>query len=176
MSGALHVFLDWLTAPQVVPEPPTQLPAFDSYPIGLDRKTRIAQEVLMVAPRFAERGGVYFDEENSDWLMIPKYSLPSRWREPWCQLLIVFPTTYPVSPPIGFYLNKRFRLATGRKDQHLLGDAQHGAANLVRNGWYWYCVEILTGFGGWQPSPNYNEPDNLWTFLNLIRDVLTNDE
>lgn len=145
-------------------------------PSPLSRKARIEQEVFMIAPRFSERGGVYFDEEHGDWLIIPKYPLPERWHERWCQLLIVFPPTYPVSAPLGFYLNKNFRLTGGDRDPHLVGFGAHGADDLRSAGWFWYCVQTTGGPGGWQPSADSREPDNLWTFLTLVREVLTNDE
>src|SRR3989442_477990 len=71
-----------------------------------DRKLRIECEILMIAPRFADRGGIDYDEENGDWMRIPRFALPDRWQDRWAQLLIVFPQTYPVSPPLGFYLDK----------------------------------------------------------------------
>lgn len=146
-------------------------------PLGAtDRRLRIENEVMMVAPRFAERGGVDFDEENGDWLRIRQFALPERWRERWAQLLIVFPQTYPVSPPLGFYLDKRFNLSGGGGDPHLTGNAHYGAPDLLAQGWVWYCVKPLgAAQGGWHAKADYGEPDNLWTFLALVRDVLSND-
>jgi len=142
-----------------------------------DRKLRIQSEVLMVAPRFADRGGVDFDEANGDWLRVPRFALPERWQHHWAQLLIVFPQTYPVSPPLGFYLDRKFPLASGGGDPHLTGYAAHGAPDLLAQGWNWYCVQPLAASqGGWRPSADYRAPDNLWSFLALVRDVLSNDQ
>lgn len=177
MTGALSFLMDLLTSEtssareRAVASP---RPYYGT-PTPLHRKARIEQEVLMVAPRFSDRSGVYYDEDHSDWLLIPKYPLPERWHDRWCQLLIVFPPTYPVSAPLGFYLNKKFRLVGGGRDPHFIGNAAHGADNLTRQGWYWYCVQTASGAGGWRPSASFHEPDNLWTFLTLVRDVLTND-
>jgi hypothetical protein len=140
-----------------------------------DRKSRIVHEVMMIAPYFTKHEGVAFDEANADWLMIPKYPLPAKWQARWCKLLIVFPETYPISPPIGFYLNRQFRLKGGALDYHLLGIGSHGAPNLVFQGWHWYCCQTVSGPGGWKPSTDYREPDNLWKYLNMVREVLTND-
>jgi hypothetical protein len=130
----------------------------------------------MIAPRFSSSGGIFYDEQNKDWLMIPSYPLPKRWKERWCKLMIVFPNTYPETPPIGFYLNKKFHLKSGRRDNHLTGTAHDGAPDLTRQGWHWYCVRIDTDSqGGWQAVPDYTKPDNLWTFLNMVRESLTND-
>jgi hypothetical protein len=139
------------------------------------RKYRIESEVLMIAEHYSIYEGVFFDEENCDWLIIPKYPLPSKWKERWCQLLIIFPDVYPVSPPTGFYLNKKFKLKHGGYDSHLIGAAHYGAADLTAQNWFWYCVTIENGPGGWRPSSDYRRSDNLWTFLSLIRDCLTND-
>jgi len=142
----------------------------------LKRDERIEEEILMIAPRFSSHGGIYFDEQNKDWLMIPKYPLPERWKERWCKLMIVFPNTYPDTPPIGFYLNRKFNLKKGRTDNHLVGQAYHGAPNLLEQGWHWYCVRMeANSQGGWQPSGDCTKPDNLWTYLNMVRESLTND-
>lgn len=141
-----------------------------------NRLLRIKNEVLMIAPRFSETGGVSFDEQQCDWLMIPNYPLPAKWQDRRCNLLIVFPETYPLAPPIGFYLNQHFRLKNGKTDQHFVGFGAHAAPDLRAQGWYWYCVRMAEGTaGGWQPSPDYRDADNLWTFLNMVRESLTND-
>jgi hypothetical protein len=151
---------------------PTEQPA---RPVSSLRNERLFNEIMMIAPRFSNVGGIFYDEENCDWIMIPKYALPDRWEERWCQLLIVPPATYPETPPIGFYLNKRFRLRTGGADPHATGQAYHGAPNLLPGGWHWYCVRTAEGAGGWKPTADYRQPDNLWTFLNMVRESLTND-
>jgi hypothetical protein len=128
----------------------------------------------MIAPRFSGSGGILYDEENGDWLVIPNYPLPERWQERWCKLMIVFPRSYPDTPPIGFYLNKRFQLKDGGFDGHLTGQGLEGAADLRSQGWHWYCVRLESGSGGWSPKADYRQSDNLWTYLNMIREALTN--
>jgi hypothetical protein len=139
------------------------------------RNERLMNEIMMIAPRFSQNGGIYYDEEQLDWIMVPKYALPERWGERWSQLLIVPPATYPDTPPIGFYLNKKFQLKTGGYDPHATSQAYHGAPDLLKSGWHWYCVTVANGQGGWRASADYRQPDNLWTFLNLVRESLTND-
>ena len=140
------------------------------------RNARLLNEIMMIAPRFINTGGVNYDEGNCDWIMIPKYPLPERWEERWCKLLIVPPSTYPNTPPIGFYLNREFHLKNGGTDSHFTGQAHHGAPDLKGQGWFWYCVHMGTGSqGGWRPSADYRQPDNLFTFLNMVRESLTND-
>jgi len=137
------------------------------------RGERIEQEVYMIAGRFANSGGVNYDEGNGDWLMIPRYPLPERWQQRWCKLLIVFPKGYPETPPIGFYLNRHFQLKNGGSDDHFTGQSYYGAPDLRGSGWYWYCVHIADG--AWRPQADHTKPDNLWTFLNMVRESLTND-
>ncbi len=139
------------------------------------RQQRIYDEIMMIAPNFSKHEGVCYDEENCDWLIIPKYPLPAKWRNRWCKLLVVFPQLYPMTPPIGFYLNRRFRLKYGARDPHFTGSAFNGAPDLLAQGWFWYCVRIKDGSGGWKPSADFREHDNLWTFLAMVRESLTND-
>lgn len=175
MSLAFDIICALLDPPPRAPGVTAAAPRSAPYR-GQDRQTRIEREIMMVAPHFADRGGVYYDEANADWLLIPKYPLPARWGERWCQLLIVFGPGYPMAPPNGFYLNKRFALAAGGSDPHLTGAAFHGATDLLAQGWHWYCVQTLSSVdGGWCPSPDYRETDNLWSLLALIRESLTND-
>ncbi|MFH1287140.1 MAG: E2/UBC family protein [bacterium] len=137
------------------------------------REDRIRNEVMMIAPRFSKNGGgIEFDEQNCDWLIINSYALPSRWKERWCKLMIIFPQGYPNVPPIGFYLSSKFRLKKGT-DSHFTGKAYYGAPDLQSSGWYWYCCHLANG--AWEPQVNYTKPDNLWTYLNMIRESLTND-
>lgn len=132
------------------------------------REDRIRQEVMMIAPRFSKNGGgIDFDEDHCDWLIINNYALPEKWKARWCRLMIVFPMSFPDTAPVGFYLNKFFRLKGNRKDEHFIGRAHDGAPDLQEFGWHWYCVRIADG--AWQPQ------DNLWTYLNMIRESLTND-
>jgi hypothetical protein len=156
-------------------EEPTYIYTGEYRALPQDRYDRIRAEILMIAPHYSKYEGVVYDEKSPDCLVIPKYPLPAKWQERWCKLLIFFPETYPVSPPIGFYLNRKFTLTRGGSDPHLLTGAAHGAADLTAQNWFWYCVTIQNGSGGWKPSPDHRKPDNLWTFLTLIRECLTND-
>ncbi len=160
-------------SPSEAPRQDTALPG--RHPVRSIRNERLLNEIMMIAPRFSQNGGVYYDEHNFDWIMIPKYALPERWEERWCKLLIIPPAGYPSMPPIGFYLNQKFHLKTGGHDPHNTSTAYHGAPDLLHSGWHWYCVTVADGPGGWQPSVDYREKDNLWTFLNMARETLTND-
>ncbi len=146
---------------------------------GSDRRNdRVDAEALMIAERFSRPPyqGIVYDEEHRDWLVIPHYTLPDRFQDRHCDLLIVFPETYPETPPIGFYVNKRLPLRNGQFDPHATGRAYYGAPDLTDQGWHWYCVHMnMQAAGAWQPQADHRRPDNLWTYLNMVREVLTND-
>ena len=142
------------------------------------RNQRIDAEVHMIAQRYSRPPytGVHYDDEGRDWLMIPHYALPDRFEERHCNLLIVFPETYPETPPLGFYLDKAVPLRAGRRDPHATGRAFYGAPDLLDKGWHWYCVRMdMSAPGAWNPQPDPRQPDNLWTYLNMVREALSND-
>jgi len=148
----------------------------DSYNLGThSRNQRLLNEVLMIAPMFVETGGINFDDQNYEWVIIPNYPLPERLHEPSCTLLILPPNTYPYTPPIGFYLDREIHLAQGGKEPNAIGVGSYGAPDLLNMGWYWYCVTLKSSQGGWQTSVDYRKPDNLLTFMNMVRESLTND-
>ncbi len=143
------------------------------------RNQRIDAEVMMIAPRFSRPPyqGLVYDDQGRDWLVVPDYPLPDRFRDRQADLLIVFPETYPETPPIGFYLNQQFPLRNGAHDAHATGKAYHGAPDLTDQGWHWYCVQMdMATAGAWRPQIDHRQPDNLWTFLNMVREALTNDD
>jgi hypothetical protein len=156
----------------------TQRGAESGSPSNHRRTARIDAEVTMIAERFSRPPyqGVYYDDEHRDWLIIPNYPLPARFKARRCDMLIVFPETYPETPPIGFYLNRRFELRNGQVDGHLTSRAYHGAADLTDQGWHWYCVTMdMNSPGAWNPKADWQQPDNLWTYLTMVREALTND-
>jgi hypothetical protein len=142
-----------------------------------ENRERVRSEIFMIAPNFSKHEGICYDVANCDWLIIPRYPLPAKFASRWAKLLIVFPETYPTTPPIGFYLNRKFQLVDGSgTDSHLIGRGLHTAPDLQRLGWQWYCVQAKeSSAGGWRPSAQYDKPDNLRSFLSLVREVLTND-
>lgn len=142
------------------------------------RNQRIDAEALMIAERFSRPPyqGIFYDDEGRDWLVIPRYPLPARFQERRCDLLLIFPGNYPDSPPIGFYLNKHFALRAGGYDPHATGRAYHDAPDLMDQGWHWYCVRMdMSAPGAWKPHDDPRRPDNLWTYLNMVRESLSND-
>ena len=92
-----------------------------------------------------------FDEGNADWMIANSYVLPPLWHSiaTTTDLLVVFPTEYPVLPPVGFYLKADIPLSV---NGHLYQAAYHEAcSDPLTQGWKWYCVYINAG--GWQPAP-----------------------
>jgi hypothetical protein len=148
----------------------------------IDRRTRYIQsQAYQLAERFSkDRGeGIQLDEQEYNWLIIPMYPMPERWRQRWTKLMILFPAAYPDVPPTGFYLSIPARLKSGGKDKHLFagGGYYAEAPNLSKDGWYWYCVHAQVQVaGGWQPSADPESPDNLFTFLNMAREALSTHE
>jgi hypothetical protein len=136
-------------------------------------KQIITEQVIDVAQNLF-RQGVDFDDENANWLVIPDYQLPPNWHHiaKATAVLVHFPSDYPRLPPIGFYMPDDLPMA---HDGHFFKAAVHGASSApIQEGWKWYCVYIHSG--AWQPSRNWRQGDNLWTYLQLIREALGNKE
>ena len=62
-------------------------------------------------------------------------------------MLFLLPPGCPPPPPIGCYLNCKWKTA----DDHSTLQAHYGAPVPVGQGWYWYCVSLGGGFNpkGW---------------------------
>src|SRR6266498_1704519 len=72
--------------------------------------------------------------------------------------LILLPRSYPLTSPIGFYIRKGAE--TGHLDEdHLFDAAYHGAKNLSKDGWQWFCGILL----GWKPGRH-----TLVTYLSIV--------
>lgn len=131
----------------------------------------ITEQVIDVANHFV-RGNVDFDEEDADWVVFPRFRLPSIWSQAEAPLLVVFPREYPTTPPIGFYLPSYLESPNG----HFFGTAYHGAAQApTMVGWNWYCCTVNAG--AWSPYParaagEWKWGDNLWTYITLMNEVL----
>ena len=167
------------SSPLVSPRQPTPPSSSER---RFDRRTRyIRSQALQLAERFSKDGGegIQLDEDGYNWLIIPRYPMPERWRQRWTKLMILFPAAYPDVPPTGFYLTIRARLKSGELDRHLFkgGGFYAEAPDLSANGWHWYCVHAqVQGAGGWKPSADPTSKDNLFTFLNMAREALTTDD
>ena len=133
--------------------------------------------------RFGRDGGEGIRlDPNYNWLIIPKYPLPARWKQHWTSLMLLFGEGYPDVPPTGFYLtikNPNSPLQNGGSDYHLFhnhGNIYAEAPDLSAQGWSWYCVHAkVNEKGGWKPSNDPHAPDNLFTFLNMAREALSVD-
>ena len=169
--------------PLPIEESPPQetMPALRAGTPTAVRRTRyIRAHALGLEERFSKNGGegVRLDPDLN-WIVIPRYPMPDRWRQRWTSLLIVFPTAYPDVPPTGFYLTiQKTRLKNGKRDPHLFnGSPYHHVADLSAQGWFWYCVHAqVQGSGGWRPSSDPDLPDNLFTFLYMAREALSTDD
>lgn len=134
------------------------------------REQFIAAHVASVAEILGERYGqtVQLDAAYR-FVVLPAFRLPRRWDLKTTPILIWFPKTYPDVPPQGFYLSSQCRGPhIYRYNVHVGTDG----GDLSQQGWYWYCVHPT----GWKASADPNQPDNLWTLLDVIRATLTIDE
>lgn len=153
-----------------IPDRTKGSPLFTGY-----RDTRsaaiIREQVEDLAGKFVH-GNVDFDEDNADWMVIPKFHMPPEWGVAYAPMLLVFPREYPVTPPIGFYLPEWLQSPNG----HFYGHAYHGASSApILEGWNWYCCTVNDG--SWRPCPvrysgDWRRGDNLWTYITLINEVL----
>jgi hypothetical protein len=138
---------------------------------------RIIWEQVADVAEHLFKEGVDFDEDNADWLVVPKFYLPRNWAHiaDSTPLLITFPTEYPALPPVGFYMTAALPLSP---NGHLYEQAYHEAwQEPLRGdkGWKWYCVYIAPG--DWRPAPvqrpgDWRRGDNLWTYMSLIQETL----
>ncbi len=84
--------------------------------------------------------------------------------------LVLLPPEYPRLPPLGVYVNRNLQAAT----RHFVKKAVHGAPDLVRQGWYWFChgiggFEVDQRQAAWRPAANPREGDNLCTVIAAAR-------
>jgi hypothetical protein len=141
-------------------------------------KQIITEQVYDISEHLFKEG-VDFDEDDADWLVVPKYRLPGLWRDiaATAPLLIVFPTEYPERPPVGFYLKADIPYSP---NGHFYEQAYHEAdKSPLERGWKWYCVYIQPG--AWNPAPvrragDWKAGDNLWQYFTLVSETLSNRE
>jgi len=92
-------------------------------------------------------------------------------------MLFLLPPDYPRLPPIGCYLNYKWKTA----DHHFTLQAHYGAPVLVDQGWYWYCVGLGGGFNPegwsrcWRPATSPENGHNLATLFVAARYAISND-
>lgn len=145
-------------------------------------KTIIWEQVISIQEnRFKSEDAILFDEDHADWVMIRRYPLPAIWRHVAIStdLLIVFPTHFPEVPPIGCYMQENIPQSP---NGHFYKAAYHDASKrplVEANGWKWYCVYVAPGT--WRPAPvrkpgDWQNGDNLWTYIDLINEALASTD
>jgi hypothetical protein len=78
--------------------------------------------------------------------------------------MICLPENYPISSPMGFYI-KKGESPGGADTSHLFSSAvYHGAKNLSKEGWAWFCGVPQT----WIPGRH-----NLLSYVNAVMTLLT---
>jgi hypothetical protein len=143
-------------------------------------KQIILEQVADVAGKLFKGQNIQLDKNNMHWMVVPKYKLPKNWHHiaETTPLRISFPNNYPEEPPIGFYLKEHLILNSA--NGHLYNQAYHQADQYpIQNGWQWYCVYLNNG--AWQPAyikypGDWKKGDNLWTYFQLISEVLGSAE
>jgi len=114
-------------------------------------------------------GDVQYDDINGSWVRIPRFPLPPNWMQGDTDLLIELPSTYPFTPPKGFFTDKGLRTRSGVSITHYFeGDSYNKYSDL---GWAWFCVHIK---GEWRPSASLMKGDNLLKFTELISAIFAN--
>ena len=130
------------------------------------RQNRILAEIVLLATVYHN---VNYDDLGFDWVHIPRFPLPRIWLNESTELLIKLPTTYPLTPPDGFYMDKYLRTRHGHSIGHYFQD--QGSLNPYANkGWAWFCMHIG---GGWNSTSSLKHGDNLLKYTELIRAILT---
>lgn len=122
--------------------------------------------------------GVEYDENTLDYVIIRKFRLPRIWYQPFTQIRIDFPKSYPHTPPIGWYMDNNLKLQGWENAHHYFPNmAFHGAK--AHQGWAWYCcnVKSVDEPGGWRPSTlsNPRRKDNLWSYIKVIQSALSSE-
>jgi len=143
---------------------------------GLPRDSRskaiIRDQVYDIAANCFKQG-IDFDEQNCDWMVVPKYYMPAIWNVRNAPLMILFPSRYPEMAPIGFYMASDVASPNG----HLYNQTYHDASSApTQKGWKWYCCYINSG--AWRPAPirqlsDWRLGDNIWTYMTLVNEVLS---
>jgi hypothetical protein len=155
---------------------PDRTKGIDYYGNRSTLSKKIITEQVYDLAEYLFKGGLDFDEENADWMVVPRFVLPKIWHNisQTSPLLITFPTLYPQLPPVGFYL--KADLATSA-DGHLYAQAYHEAdKEPLNNKWKWYCVYVNPG--AWSPARiknayDWKYGDNLWDYFRLITEALS---
>ena len=128
-------------------------------------KTQVADLAEVLGERFGQT--VQLDEQLR-FVVIPRFKLPRRWGMKSTPILIWFPAQYPDVPPHGFYLSANCL------GPHVFKANPYGdSPDLSAQGWNWYCVNASKG---WVAQADPLQPDNLWTFLDVVRTTLSIDE
>jgi hypothetical protein len=131
---------------------------------------RITQEVALLRLRFKR---VAYDDLGYRWVHLPAFELPDGWSKRQTELLLVVPPAYPQLPPDGFFLDQRLTTRRGRTPGHYF--QQQGRQNpYADRGWAWYCIHLDgSPRGGWHASADVLQGDNLLSYIEVIRLVLS---
>lgn len=139
-----------------------------------DFSKKVIRDQIFAVSKYLFKGNtdIDFDDKRYDWMTITRYVLPDGWTPSVSALMILFPTEYPSTPPIGFYLPDWVKSPHG----HLYDAVYHNADSApLKKGWKWYCAYVNPG--SWQPAcgryvEDWKRGDNLFDYITLVGEVL----
>jgi hypothetical protein len=109
------------------------------------------------------------------YVCIPDFPLPALWKQRRVPLLIHIPSSYPDTPPLGFYVPHGTCLKRGGRHSHQFCGSYYSEPDLHSMGWDWFCLH-LTNSSDWQPKDDPLKPHKFWNYIDIIRLGLSNLE
>lgn len=104
-------------------------------------------------------------DPSLNWFIIKQYPLGNGWNKPEISVLILIPSGYPTTPPDNFYTDPDLRLAQGAQPNR--------ATPCVQIGKQWLQFSYHVEKGDWQPHAEVSKGHNLLTFLDGVKQRLT---
>ncbi|GEM_PF-1272464 len=145
------------------------------------RYQRIRSEVYeLLAPEFGTQAGrISFDTEEATWVCIRQCQIPPILTpdgDGKVDILLIIPSTYPQTPPDGFYCDQALKLQ-GHYFAPMMFNSAPGSigAQLREAGWNWYCAhpeKRQQMAERWSPHHQAARGDNLLKYLLLCLSIL----
>jgi hypothetical protein len=134
----------------------------------VQRKRRVQQEVALL-----KRAGykVAWDDEEGSWVVIWNLALPDGLGRATTNLLLRIPDDYPAVPPYGIHVDPGLTLPS-HYFQYRGMHYPEREREAGQKGWAWYCFKAAGHRGGWEPSAQPAEADNLVRYIHLTRLLL----
>lgn len=121
---------------------------------------RILQEVELLRNKY---GDLECDPDGN-WILFTRFKVPPGWNREYTELLVNIPPGYPSTPPDNFYVPVGFKLANGQDP-----NAYTEGHPFLERQWGQFSYH---SDGGWNPSENVLDGDNLQSFMLKVVDRL----